>query len=348
MSVSEKRQELLRDLVGEKVPRLWCPPLTHYTSDGELDRARISAHWRFLASHVKGFLVPGSTGDAWEMTDVEIRTLVDLALDLAGEHEAWLLLGTLRRDASATCQRISEMLRTLQRRTGEEDPLRALKASRVCGFTVCPPGGSELTEEEMEAGLEKVLGLGLPTVLYQLPQVTHNEMSPSLVARLANRHAHLVILKDSSGRDRVALEDEGCSGIFLVRGAEGRYTRWLRESGGPYQGLLLGTANCFPGQLATIVSLLEAGRIDEATDLSDRLTRVEEQVSALVSDLPDGNAFTNANKAMDHFMAFGTSAWVEPPPRLHAGTCIPEDVILQVGEVLESANLVPATGYLSC
>ena len=80
--------------------------------------------------------------------------------------------------------------------------------------------------------------------------------------------------------------------------------------------------------------------------MSDRLTQVVEHVFTLVNDMPDGNAFTNANKAMDHYMAFGAKARRTQPPRLHAGTLIPEDVIMRVGEVLESANLIPDKGYL--
>ncbi len=347
MNTSERRRKLLRELVGEWMPRLWCPPLTHYTPNGEVDRDRMAAHWGFMTPHVNAFLVPGSTGDAWEMNDSEVRALINLALKLAKDKNISLLLGVLKDKASATRQSILEMLGTLKRETGEGDPIKAMKASKVCGFTICPPRGSELSQHKIEVDLESVLELGIPTVLYQLPQITENEMSPSLVARLADRHANLVLLKDSSGEDRVALESDGLSGLLLARGAEGRYAQWLQESGGPYYGLLLSTANCFPRELKTIVSLLEAGRVDKAADLSDSLTQVVEQVFTLVSDIPDGNAFANANKAVDHYMAFGADAQHIPPPRLHAGTLIPEDVILRVGGVLESAHLIPDRGYLN-
>jgi hypothetical protein len=86
---------------------------------------------------------------------------------------------------------------------------------------------------------------------------------------------------------------------------------------------------------------------DEAIALSDHLTQVVSQVFALVTDIPEGNAFSNANKAVDHYMAFGAEARLIPPPMLHAGTRVPRDVILRVGEVLESAHLIPETGYLN-
>ncbi len=281
------------------------------------------------------------------MNDSEVRALIDFSLELAVDLNIRLLIGVLKDDALGARQGILELISKLKWKTGKADPIEAMKSGRVCGFTICPPRGRELTQDRMEAELDSVLELGLPMVLYQLPQVTENEMSPSLVARLAGRHANLMLLKDSSGEDRVALEADGRGSLFLLRGAEGRYAQWLRESGGPYHGLLLSTANCFSRELKTIVDLLEDGRVDEAAALSDRLTRVVEQVFALVADMPEGNAFSNANKAVDHYMALGADARLIRPPGLHAGTSIPKDVILRVGEVLESARLIPDTGYLN-
>lgn len=96
-----------------------------------------------------------------------------------------------------------------------------------------------------------------------------------------------------------------------------------------------------------MVALLEDRCVDEATDLSDRLTQMIEQIFALVTDMPEGNAFANANKAVDHYMAFGEDARLTRPPMLHVGMPIPKDVILRVGDVLESAHLIPDTGYLN-
>ena len=61
------RAELVARLFPEGVPTLWCPPLTHYLPDGGLDRARVKAHLEFMSPWVKGLLVPGTTGDGWEL-----------------------------------------------------------------------------------------------------------------------------------------------------------------------------------------------------------------------------------------------------------------------------------------
>ncbi|MFC1534802.1 dihydrodipicolinate synthase family protein [Thermodesulfobacteriota bacterium] len=343
---SVRRKELLKTLFGEPVPRLWCPPLTHYTPEGKIDRDRMAAHWGFMAPHVDGFLVPGSTSDGWEMDDAETRELIDLSLELAAKLKVRLLVGVLKTTARVAILSVRENFTTLKARTGNDDPLEAMRASRVCGFTVCSPKGRDQTQEKIETDLEGLLELGFPTVLYQLPQVTENEMSPAVVARLADRHANFLFLKDSSGGDRVALEAGDLGGVFLARGAEGRYARWLHETGGPYHGLLLSTANSFPHELRRMIVLLEAGQKNEATELSDRLTQLAEKVFALVSNISQGNVFTNANKTMDHYMAFGTDARDIPPPKLHSGILIPDDVIKSIGEELKSMNLIPEKGYM--
>jgi len=75
-----KRSTLLKQLFPKGVPTLWCPLLTHYHSAGGIDSGRIAAHLQHLAPNVKGFLIPGSTGDAWELEEPEYWQLLEFAL----------------------------------------------------------------------------------------------------------------------------------------------------------------------------------------------------------------------------------------------------------------------------
>lgn len=326
-------------------PRLWCPPLTHYKANGEIDIDRITAHWQFMQPHVNAFLVPGSTGDAWEMDDAEINTVLALSLDLAQKQNSSLLLGALKSNAARTRACIEQMLAMLKSFSGKQDSAEAMRASRVCGFVICPPTGRELSQEEMETAIRSVLDLGIPVAVYQLPQITENEMASELVTRLAEDYPNLQLLKDSSGEDKVAQAIHASTRLFLVRGAEGNYANWLQETGGPYRGLLLSTANSFPEPLRQIIDLLENGKMEEAQKVSDQLTSAVNQVFELVAPLPDGNAFANANKAIDHFMAFGPDAESITPPKLHAGSHLPKEIINQVANILKDTKLFPSLGY---
>src|SRR5690349_22940654 len=102
------RAQFLRRAFPNGVPRLWCPPLTHYDANGDIDTNRMTAHWRYLSACVGGVLIPGSTGDGWELTKGERRQLITVGLELAGQLNLQVLIGTLHPDARETLALIQE------------------------------------------------------------------------------------------------------------------------------------------------------------------------------------------------------------------------------------------------
>ncbi len=347
-ATADQRATLIGRLIGRQVPRLWCPPLTHYSVDGSIDGRRMAAHWRHMISRgVGGFLVPGSTGDGWEMNAPEIAETLNRAIALTVELDSLLLVGALRPKVDEMQAVITATVARLQAGHQEADVLAVLRRHHIAGFTVCAPAGRGLTQTQIGAALARILDMELPIALYQLPQVTGNEVSPELFTELAARYPNLLLFKDTSGVDCVPLADRGATGVFMVRGAEGDYARWLEEAGGCYRGLLLSTANCFAGELRRIVELLMDGRTEQAEVLSRRLTEVVRAAFTAVANLEHGNAFANANKAIDHFMAYGSKALMVPPPLRHVGMRLPEEVIAEVGELLKAADFLPEVGYLS-
>ncbi len=344
--VPDQRRQLRARLFPAGVPALWCPLLTHYTADGAIDCERMAVHWTHLAPWVKGYLIPGSTGDGWELTRAETDLVLTFAREQAAKLNVHLLIGMLNPDAQAARQSIEQMMNAAGARVGSTNPENLALTSNPCGFTVCPPRGAQLTQEAMAAALTSILELGVPLALYQLPQITQNEMSAELVSSLAARFGNFFLFKDSSGADRVALSGKVPDGLFLVRGAEGDYARWLRGTDGPYDGLLLSTANCFARELAQMVECLAARRRTEAEQISARLSSVVAEAFRLVADMGAGNAFANANKALDYFFAFGPRAAEVAPPRLHAGVRLPAAIIRATGDALARHDLMPAKGYL--
>ncbi len=345
-ATADQRRQLLTQLFPETMPRLWCPPLTHYTPEGAIDRSRMVAHVGHISIRVKGYLIPGTAGDGWELSGPETREVLEFAVESAQALHVHILVGVLKADAAAARDGVVETANWLRAITSAAHAAEAMAKAGVCGFAVCPPTGRDLSQEAIRAGLTSVLELGLPMALYQLPQVTQNEMSAETIALLAGRFANLFLCKDSSGSDRIALAGHDYGGIFLVRGMEGDYTRWLRDNDGPYDGLLLSTANCFPRELSALVESSAAGKRAEAEAISEQVSSLMAAVFPLVEDLPHGNRFTNANKAIDHFMAHGPRAANVPPPRLHGGSALPVEVIRRVGEELERHDLMPRRGYL--
>lgn len=345
-SIPERRKILTASLFPDDIPRLWCPLLTHYRDDGSIDFERMSRHFSHIAPAVRGYLIPGSTGDGWALDDEQTLQVAGYAIRMARGHDIRLLLGVLKSDPEKMIRTISAMLDADVRGESPADLLNILRDRHICGFTICPPTGKTLTQPEIGAGLAAVLDLGLPTALYQLPQVTGNEIDAATFREIGRQYANVILFKDSSGQDRIALSDFDKEGIFMVRGAEGEYANWLRDTGGPYDGFLLSTANCFARELKIVIASIEARDLEKAGEISRRITSAVNAVFALVQPLTSGNAFTNANKAMDHFFAFGPGAAKKTAPMLHAKVRLPADVIEATGDILAQCRLMPDKGYL--
>ena len=341
-----ERADLLKQFFPRGVPDLWCPSLTHYTLDGAIDGTRIAAHLRHLSPSVKGFLIPGSTSDGWELTEKEFWTLLEIALEQARSLELHLLIGVLKADAAEALVQAEKVLEYLKRKSRQTDRLAAMAQARVCGLAICAPRGHGVSQEEIERGLVPVLETGAPVALYQLPQMTLNEIGPELAVTLAERFPNFLLFKDTSGSDRVVLSGNDLGGVFMMRGAEGDYLRWLKAAGGSYDGFLLSTANCLASELSQMIAHARAGELDGARKLSEKVTAIMNEVFELVRPVADGNVYANANKAIDHFLAHGRRATELAGPRLHAGSSLPNAVVQRTGEILEKYGVRPDHGYV--
>ena len=309
------RLELQQQLFPGGIPKLWCPTLSYFSAAGRFDAARMMEHLERLSPHVKGLLVPGSTGEGWEMSDQQIIDLLDIVLPIATRLGIRVLVGVLKTETE-------QVLRAI------EDLQIHLASPAAVGITVCPAKGAELTQAEIRSGLARVLALGIPTALYQLPQVTQNEMSSDTVATLAREFANFIMFKDTSGEDRVANAQVDLGGVFMVRGSEKNgYANWLRSAGGNYDGFLLSTANCFAGQLAQLIADCDAGKRDESEKLSETISRTVGIAFELASSVSVGNAFTNANKAIDHLLVNGSTYRDMDTPMLIGGTRLPIELL---------------------
>src|SRR5262245_28100450 len=190
-SATQNRSQLLVRLFPECVPKLWCPALTHYDRDGRIDAERIAAHLQHMSAHVKAFLIPGSTGDGWELDDAETQQLLRLAIQKAGALGLHLLIGALKPDPDSGLKMVWDTVDWIESRM-EDNALNSLAKARVSGFVICPPRGKDVSQGDMERWFETILKSGIPIALYQLPQVTQNEISPELVSRMAAQFSNFI------------------------------------------------------------------------------------------------------------------------------------------------------------
>ena len=334
-ATSNRRNVLLKELFPKGIPGLWCPLLTHFKSARQYDAERIRRHIQFLSPHVKGILIAGSTGEGWQMVDSEIHALLDTLLNSAQDTGMQILIGMLKRNGDDTVAGINAAASYLQH-------------PAVVGFTVCPPTGQDLSQQQIKDDIARVLDLGWPTALYQLPQVTLNEMSAETVAELANEFSNFIMFKDTSGLDGVAKSGLDLGGVYLARGSEsGGYSQWLKTSGGPYDGFLLSSANALASQLAAMIRLLADDEETAAVELSRRIESIINEAFEIASSYSFGNPFAIANKLLDHVMAYGDEAEKQGPPQLIDGNCLNEEDVARTVRMLRKFKSMPSTGYMN-
>lgn len=339
------RQDLAARLFPSGMPKLLCPPLTHFNGPMRMDRIRMAAHYRIMAPLVGVFLVPGSTGDGWLMDDAMMLDALELCGGFAVQYGGGILAAVLKPELSDMLSCIEKVRDAVAAKTGRRDTQGFIDAG-LKGITVCAPAGADRTRDEIEGALRTVLDAGLPTALYQLPQITKNEISPEVFARLAADYPNFYLFKDTSGNDRVALSRVETKGVVLVRGMEGGYARWYKANGGPYDGFLLSTANGFAPELTQILSLSDAGDRAQAQALSDRLDALIAALLDLVGLVPCSNIFANSARIADHLRAYGNAWATSPAPCLPDGSRLNADLLARGIGLIQAAGFTSTNGYL--
>jgi dihydrodipicolinate synthase/N-acetylneuraminate lyase len=325
---------------GALADPLWVPVLSHYRREGAgtVDPDRTAAHIAALRPHVRQILLAGSTGDGWELDAAAVAELVRVARrpGLLTE-ECRLLFGALR----PTTEEVIERAVAIERHLADGTRL----AAEVVGLAVCPPVNARADEGVILEHYARVLAATtLPIAVYELPQVTLCSLTPRVVEELA-RNPRVIMFKDSGGVDTIA--SAGASaGLTALRGAEGGYAAALRPHG-PYDGWLLSTGNVFPDLLQTIARLSSQGEIAAARSASDALSAAVARLFEAASSVPFGNAFSNANRAGDHVLAWGSRWRDAEPPVTVSGAPLPTDLLAEAAAAIASVRPIPEEGYLA-
>lgn len=320
--------------------RLWVPVLTHYRSASgtPVDRGRMLAHLRNVRGDVSQIMLAGSTGDGWELDDGRFEQLIDLAASREMHDLGFkILFGVLRLDTAAVVAR----LRHLEARLADAPHL----AERFCGVAVCPPVDAGASQEAIGAHYRAVFDASRsPIAVYQLPQVTGCRIAPQTMEALAG-NSRVTMFKDSSGEDIVAEARLDYRGVVLLRGAEGGYSQALQPAG-PYHGWLLSTGNALGASLQRIVRLSAVGESPAADDLSARLSSGVAAIFEAAAGEGGANAFSNANRAMDHLRAYGAAWRAAPAPLKVNGEALSQSLMENVERLSVDILDVSEEGYL--
>lgn len=331
---------------------LWVPLLTHYRQERNrlvVDTARMQRQAAEVRRSIGLWMLAGTTGDGWDLSEEQFDTLLQFSQSRGfRQWQARTLIGVLRPTTAEVIARIDRLrqLLGLTVMTPLEETLPAVAAHGLVGITVCPPIGKAISQADIRAHYIRVCDAArMPVVVYQLPQITGNSIAPETLSQLVAERPEIIVFKDSSGADTIA--QHGMPGLCLLRGAEGDYASMLKPFGGGYDGFLLSIGNTLGPQLRTLIEHVQAGHREEALAASTGLTALVHALFTAVQETTSGNPFSNANRAVDHLLAYG-QAWRQYPlPLLVSGARLPEETVARVAGILEGAGLLPEVGYLT-
>lgn len=218
-----------------------------------VDYDKFAAHCDWLISNgCRGVGPNGSLGEYSSLTDDERRRVIQVAVEavagrglvVAGVH------GVGWHQAVQWAQYAKE--------------------DGADGVLCLPPIVYHANENELIEHYTRVAEVGLPVMLYNNPQDTKVDMTPPLIAKLAQIPG-IVAVKEFSGDIRRVLEIKELCDIDVIAGADDLLFESLVAGA---DGWFAGYPNAFPREAVEIYDLVKAGEIDAARELYTGLVTV--------------------------------------------------------------------------
>jgi 4-hydroxy-tetrahydrodipicolinate synthase len=212
---------------------------------------------RLVDAGVHGILVLGSSGEGASLRPRVRREMVDIVADeLKGDVP--IIVGSAQCNLDAVIE--------------DAEMARAIGATALLA---APPFYGSITRNALEDFYMRLgTSAGVPIVVYNIPAFTHQTIPPDIVGRLAERGA-IRGIKDSS-RDfdyfqQVLAAVSGNPDFWAFTGTDSLLMPALLAGG--RGGLTIG-ANLVPRLCVEIYEAVVQGRLGQARDLQQRLTRI--------------------------------------------------------------------------
>ncbi len=230
--------------------------ITPFKPNEDIDEKSMEAllSWA-IAKGVDGVFVVSSTGESWALSFEEKVRLFELSVSVVQKRVTVI--------AGVGVPSTREAIRLAE---------KAEAAGVDCLCAVVPSFVRPTQEELVDHYGALVRATSLPLLLYNIPMLAGNVLLPPAVETLAKRFPRIVGIKDSGG-DLTQLTDlvfRRRPDFSVLTGVDTLLLPGL-EAGG--QGAILGSANVCPELAVEVVRLFDAGRVEEAQKLQNRLTR---------------------------------------------------------------------------
>ncbi|MCT8352356.1 MULTISPECIES: dihydrodipicolinate synthase family protein [Photorhabdus] len=197
---------------------------------------------------VSGLVVNGSVGENTSLSMKEKRTIVELAVDVAG-GQIPVLSGIAELTTDNACKMVAEC-----RQAGAD------------GVMIMPPLVYTPTPKENREYFRTIsTSTDLPVMLYNNPLLYKNDITPKILTSLADCE-NIVAFKDSSGNTRPFsdIPNEAGDRFILFAGLDDVVLESVAVGA---EGWISGMSNAFPREGETLFRLAKQKRYEEAREL---------------------------------------------------------------------------------
>ena len=218
---------------------------TPFREDESLDYVRYAEHIQWLAANETHGVIPnGSLGEYQVLTAQERATLLETAI--AAAPAGFSVIAGVGAYGATESRRWAE---------------HAAEAG-ASALMLLPPTGYRASDEEVLAHYREVGKVGMPIVAYNNPFDTKVDLTPELIARIAETVENVVAVKEFSGDvRRVWKIHHHAPRIDVLVGADDVL---LELATGGVVGWIAGFPNAFPRECAAIYNLAIGGQFTEA------------------------------------------------------------------------------------
>lgn len=218
-----------------------------------VDYEKFAEHIDFLMNNgVRGIGANGSMGEYEALTDEERRKVIQVAVKVVSGR------GIVIAGAHGTGWPSAKKWAEYAKEDGAD------------GLLLLPPTIYSSNEDEVYTHFAKVAEVGLPIMAYNNPFSTKIDLSPELIARLAEI-PEVVAIKEFSGDIRRVLAIRELSDIDVICGTDDLLFESLIDGA---VGWFAGYPNAFPKESVEIYDLVKEGKITEAFAIYEQLVTV--------------------------------------------------------------------------
>ncbi|HXI24937.1 MAG TPA: dihydrodipicolinate synthase family protein [Pyrinomonadaceae bacterium] len=242
---------------------LLLPVTTPFTADEEIDLSGLALNFeKWNQTSIAGYVVLGSTGERVNLDEREYLEVIETARH-AVPASMTFIVGAGQQSTRTTIQEIS----------------RAANAGAEAVLVITPHYyKSAITQDALVNHYRAVADASpIPIILYSMPDLTGIKIEPETAARLSE-HQNIAGMKDSSNeveklRETVRMVNQD----FAMMIGNGTVFNEAMQAGA--RGGILAVGCCAPEICLEINRAVQAGEVDRAAGLQEKLTPLARAVT---------------------------------------------------------------------